>query len=172
MSFLEPAARRYSVRKYSDRPVESAKLDSILHAASLAPTGCNFQPQRILLVDDPSLLSRLRKCKACQFGAPATFVVCYDSTRCWRNPATGEGIGVIDATIVADHMQLEAVEQGLGCCWVASFDRDLLKKELGIPEAYVPVVLIPVGYPAEDSHPSRMHSEHKSAEAFASRNHF
>lgn len=79
---------------------------------------------------------------------------------------------MIDATIVADHMQLEAVEQGLGCCWVASFDRDLLKKELGIPEAYVPVVLIPVGYPAEDSHPSRMHSEHKSAEAFASRNHF
>ena len=69
MDFLKLAEERYSVRKYSARPVEKEKIEAILKAASLAPTGCNNQPQRILVVDDPAVLERIRKCTTCQFGA-------------------------------------------------------------------------------------------------------
>ena len=59
MNFLQLAKARYSLRKYSDKPVEPEKIDAIMAAASLAPTGCNNQPQRILIVDDPAILDRL-----------------------------------------------------------------------------------------------------------------
>ena len=47
MSFAELVKERYSVRKFDSRPVEKEKLDKILEAGRLAPTGCNYQPQRI-----------------------------------------------------------------------------------------------------------------------------
>ena len=42
--FLELAQSRYSVRKYSDKPVEKEKLEQILKAAQAAPSACNYQP--------------------------------------------------------------------------------------------------------------------------------
>ncbi|MBR4369958.1 MAG: nitroreductase family protein, partial [Victivallales bacterium] len=83
MNFLQLAKARYSLRKYSDKPVEPEKIDAIMAAASLAPTGCNNQPQRILIVDDPAILDKIRRCTAYQFGAPVTLLVCYDKKACW-----------------------------------------------------------------------------------------
>jgi len=48
MDFAALAAQRYSLRKYSDRPVEQEKLDAILETGRNAPTAHNNQPQRIL----------------------------------------------------------------------------------------------------------------------------
>ena len=50
MRFLELAQERYSVRSYSDRPVEQEKIDLILKAAQLAPTAVNYQPQMIYVL--------------------------------------------------------------------------------------------------------------------------
>jgi nitroreductase len=50
MAFLKLASERYSVRKFSDAPVEKEKLDKILEAGRLAPTACNNQPQSILVL--------------------------------------------------------------------------------------------------------------------------
>jgi len=171
MTFLELARARYSVRKYSSRPIEAEKLDAVLEAAALAPTGCNRQPQRILVVDDPAVLAKIRTCTSYQFGAPVTLVVCYDKTGCWVNPQ-GEPIGETDASIVTTHMQLAAVEQGLGTCWVACFDRPKLQAALNIPANYVPLALLPIGYPAEDARPSSSHDNHGSPDTFTWKNHF
>ena len=171
MNFLQLAKARYSLRKYSDKPVEPEKIDAIMAAASLAPTGCNNQPQRILIVDDPAILDKIRHCTSYQFGAPVTLVVCYDSKVCWYNHE-GEPIGPIDCAIVVDHIQLEAAEQGLGTCWVGSFDHKALQKELNLPKDYVPVALVPLGYPAADAKPAHLHAEHRPASTFAWKNHF
>jgi len=171
MDFLKLAKKRYSVRKYSTRPVEQEKIDAVLEAASLAPTGCNNQPQRIMLADDSAVLDKIRKCTAYQFGAPLTFVICYDKNACWINPE-GEPIGETDAAIVTTHMQLEAAEQGLGTCWVACFDRPKLCKELSIPANLVPVALLPMGYPADDAKPAHLHDKHRPASAFVTKNKF
>ena len=49
MTFENLVKQRYSVRKYDSRPVEPEKMKKILEAGRLAPTACNFQPQRILV---------------------------------------------------------------------------------------------------------------------------
>ena len=44
MTFLDIAKKRYSVRKYEDKPVEKEKLEMIITAAHVAPTAANMQP--------------------------------------------------------------------------------------------------------------------------------
>ena len=54
MSFLELVNNRESTRRYDpDRPVERAQIDSCLQAARLAPSACNAQPWRFIVVDEP-----------------------------------------------------------------------------------------------------------------------
>ena len=44
---------------------------------------------------------------------------------------------------------LAAAEQGLGSCWVCNFDVQRCKKILNLPDLWEPMVLLPLGYPAE-----------------------
>ena len=46
-------------------------------------------------------------------------------------------------------MVLATTGEGLGTCWVGSFDEDQVKKLLKIPSNYVVVVLLAVGYARE-----------------------
>ncbi len=55
-----------------------------------------------------------------------------------------------NADIAIEHMVLQAVELGLGTCWVRWFDDNKVKKILGIPKNIEIIALLPVGYPAED----------------------
>ena len=50
MDFQDLIRRRYSVRAYDPRPVEEEKLARVLEAACLAPSACNRQPFRIVVV--------------------------------------------------------------------------------------------------------------------------
>ena len=61
MSLLELAKKRYSVRKYEDRAVESEKLEKIIEAAHVAPTAANLQPVRLIVVQEKESLNKLGK---------------------------------------------------------------------------------------------------------------
>lgn len=52
MNFLELAKKRYSVRSYSEKPIEKEKLDTILEAGRIAPSAVNYQPTKIIVVTD------------------------------------------------------------------------------------------------------------------------
>ena len=81
MSFLQLAKdRRYSVRKFKAQAVEKEKLDLILEAGRIAPTACNYQPQRILVIENESALEKLKQCTQYHFNAPVALMVCYDKT--------------------------------------------------------------------------------------------
>lgn len=68
MAFLDIAKKRYSVRKYEDKPVEKEKLEMILTAAHVAPTAANMQPVKLLVVQDKEQLKKLGKAwKSCQY---------------------------------------------------------------------------------------------------------
>lgn len=58
MEFDQLLKERYSVRKFSNQKVEKEKIDKILEAARIAPTAVNYQPQRILVVEDPDNLAK------------------------------------------------------------------------------------------------------------------
>lgn len=145
MDFLELAKKRYSCRAYRGDEVEQEKLDLILEAGRIAPTGANRQPQRVLVVRTPAGMEKLARC-AKTYGAPLALVVCADTEEAWIRPTDGKQISDIDATIVTDHMMLEAVSLGLGTLWICMFDPDRLRQEFIMPARLTPVNILLVGY--------------------------
>jgi len=69
MTFMELAKARYSVRKFSDKPIEKEKLDAILEAGRIAPTGHNYQPYRVYVLQSPEALEKIRGLTRCAFNA-------------------------------------------------------------------------------------------------------
>jgi Nitroreductase len=84
MDFVTLANERYAVRKFSSEPIEKEKLDLVLKAGQLAPTACNYQPQRILVIDNETTREKLDACTPCRFNAPTALLVCYDKTVSWQ----------------------------------------------------------------------------------------
>lgn len=160
MSFMDLARERYSVRKFSDRPVEQEKLDRILEAARIAPTGHNSQPWRVYVLRSPEALEKVNALSRCIFGAPLVLLFVYDRTEEWKNPLE-EGVhaGVEDVSIVATHAMFAAWELGVGSIWVNFFPNTELERAFDLPEQERSVLLMPLGYAAEDAHPSHLHNE-------------
>lgn len=172
MDFLELTKTRYSVRSFTDEPVKREHIDRILQAGHLAPTACNRQPQRILVVNDEDGIKRLRMCTGSHFGAPAAMIVCYDKTECWVRDYDGKASGEIDAAIVATHMMLEAAALGVGTTWVMHFIPEAVRSEFSLPEHIEPVAILVMGYPAAEAAPSRLHETFRPAEDLVTYNRF
>lgn len=159
MDFLELAKERYSVRKFSDKKIETEKIDLILQAGRLAPTACNNQPQRILVLDNEISLNKLKDCTPYHFNAPLAILICYDNTESWKRKYDNQDSGEIDASIVTTQMMLEIANLGLGTTWVGHFNPELVKAVFELPENIIPVALLPIGYPSENCVPSPMHDK-------------
>jgi nitroreductase len=164
MSFFTLAENRYSLRKFSDKPVDSETLEQILNAGRLAPTACNIQPQHILVIQSPEAIAKLKKCTPCDFGAPMALIICYDKSTSWKRPHDGKDHGDIDASIVCAHMVFEAQELGLGCTWVCFFDPAAVVREFDLPENIIPSSILPMGYAAVDAEPAPVHFQRKPIE--------
>ncbi|WP_163195193.1 nitroreductase family protein [Clostridium thermarum] len=164
MEFLQLAKKRYSVRKYQSRKVEPEKLMKILEAARVAPTGANTQPQRLIVVQEQEGLEKLKKA-ANVFGSPLAIIVCGDHKVVWKRPFDGKDILDIDASIVTDHMMLQATELGLGTLWVCYFDPDVLRKEFELPDHIEPINILAIGYAdGEPASPERHDKTRKPIE--------
>lgn len=162
MSFLELARSRFSVLEYEHRPVESEKIDAIIEAAIAAPTACNNQPQRILVIDSDELRAKLNEVVPSKYYVPVAFLVCYDRESCWVRPMDGKPSGDIDASIATTHMMLEATELGLGSIWVMYWDPDKMKEAFCLDERLEPVALLIAGYRADTAKPRHGHLNRKS----------
>lgn len=170
--FLNLVRQRYSVRKFENTPVSQEDLDKILLAGQLAPTGCNNQPFRVLVIQSEEALEKLRACTRCHFDAPTVLLVCAQEEECWKRPYDGARSGEIDASIVTTHMMLEAASLGVGSCWVMHFRPDPLREAFAIPPEMTPVALLPMGYPAADAQPSPQHQATRPLEELVYYNHF
>ena len=80
MSLLDIAKKRYSVRKYEDKPVEKEKLEKILACAHVAPTAANLQPVKLLVVQDKERLKSIAKAGNI-YNAPLAIIVCADHSK-------------------------------------------------------------------------------------------
>jgi len=145
MDFLELAKKRYAVRSYETRGVEEGKLMTILEAGRVAPTGANRQPQRLIVVREAAGLAKLGKA-ANVYGAPLAIIVCADKTSVWTRSFDGKRIHEIDASIVTDHMMLQATELGLGTIWICRFDPDIIVSEFNLPDDVEPINILAIGY--------------------------
>ena len=147
MDFLSLAKKRYACRKYTAQKVEQAKLDTILEAGRVAPTGANRQPQRLIVVRSEEGMARLARCTR-DFGAPCAIIVCADTGQAWERKYDGKVIGDIDASIVTDHMMLCAASLGLDTLWICMFKPEAVRAESNVREHVERVNFLLVGYGA------------------------
>ncbi len=148
---IKEILNRRSVRDYLEKSVEKEKLARILEAARLAPTARNQQDWSILVVDDPTIKNELVEQSSPHqpFLKQASAIL----VGCALNPGyvmrCGHPAFLIDLAIVLDHISLQAVREGLGTCWIGSFQQDKAKAVLHIPEEVQIVELMALGYPKE-----------------------
>ena len=158
MDFANLSAERYSLRKFSDRPVEAEKLALILEAGRNAPTAHNNQPQRVFVLQSPEALEKADGCTPMHFHAPMTLVIAYDPEAAWKREHDGKNHGEIDAAIATTQMMLQAADLGLGTTYVGVFEPEKLLEAFPEMAGLCPIAMLPLGYPAENARPAKLHT--------------
>ena len=85
-----------------------------------------------------------------------------------EKPSVAQSIAKVsvDATIVADHIVLEAEDLGLSSCWLTYFDPEIIRNEFNIPSNLEPIAIIAVGYAdTEKASPDRHSKDRKALES-------
>jgi nitroreductase len=157
MALLDLIKQRRSVRRFLDQPVAREKISMCLEAARAAPSACNSQPWRFIVVDDPELKKRL--CERAFRGiylinafckkAPVIVAIVSEKGRFLARIGgmfRGTRYYLIDIGIAGEHFVLQAEEMGLGTCWIGWFNESAVKKALSIPKDKKIDVLIALGY--------------------------
>ena len=158
MEFEKLISERYSVRKFTNEHLKEDVISKIINAGHIAPTGCNNQPQRILVLNTDESIAKLKSCTKCHFDAPCAMLICYSKEETWTRPYDGAISAPVDAAIVTTHMMLEAANIGVGTCWVMHFDPKAMRETFNIPENIEPLALLVMGYPHEEAAPIPLHS--------------
>jgi nitroreductase len=157
MNFPELVKTRQSVRKYTTQAVEREKIERCIEAVRLAPSACNSQPWKFIIVDDTELKDRIAKetyNTVVAFNkfvkeAPVIAVIVMEK------PTMISQIGgrikdkdfyLIDIGIAAEHFCLQAAEEGLGTCMLGWFNEKKIAEMLHIPKSKRIGLLITLGY--------------------------
>jgi nitroreductase len=159
---LELFRKRQSTRAYDPtKPVDREMILRCIEAARLAPSACNAQPWKFILVDDTILKNALADCTSSRLlgmnhftkQAPVHLVVVREPANLTSNlgqiiknkeyPLTDIGIATIQFC-------LQATAEGLGTCILGWFDEKKVKKLLNIPKNKRAELIITVGYPKTD----------------------
>jgi len=153
MDVMEAIRTRRSVREYRPDPVPEGTLDRLMEALRLAPSACNNQPWRFVIVTEPGLRKKLASASQGQMfiaEAPVIVVGCALPKRAYRWMGGHWNSADVDVAIALDHLTLAAASEGLGTCWIGAFDEKAVKELLGIPEQAKVVALTPVGRPRNE----------------------
>jgi nitroreductase len=154
---LDVIKLRRSVRIFNGKPIEREKIDLILEAARLAPSSCNSQPWRFIVVEDKELLKKVAKAQPTPnvnkfLQNAGVIIVCVDEPKLFVHKAAdivNRDNQRIDVGIAMEHMVLVASEIGIGSCWIGWFSEKKIKDLLRIPDKKTISVLLALGYPVE-----------------------
>jgi len=151
MDVMEAIRNRRSVRAYAETPIPAEVMGRMRQALRYAPSACNNQPWRFILVEDAAVreeVATAAKNQRWMAKAPVIVVACGMPDRAYQHMG-GHGNSVeIDLAIAVDHLTLAAVAEGLGTCWIGAFSEEQVKRVLGVPDDVKVVALTPLGYPA------------------------
>lgn len=162
MTFLELAGKRQSTRAYDpSRAVEADKIERCIEAVRIAPSACNAQPWKLVVVTDPGLKEQVAdaaSAKVLGFNrftdqAPVMVVIVREAPNLTSKLGTvlkDKPYTIMDVGIAAEHFCLQATEEGLGTCIMGWFDEKRVKDLLGIPKTKRAELIIALGYPAKD----------------------
>ena len=157
MALLDLLKHRKSIRDFLDRPVERKKIMMCLEAARLAPSACNSQPWKFIVVDDRQLKDKLGDAafrgiysmdSFCKM-APVMVVVVSEKSKFLARIGgmfRGTKYYLIDIGVAIEHFVLQAEDLGLGTCWIGWFNERAVKSVLEIPHRKKIDILIALGY--------------------------
>jgi len=151
MNVMDAIRCRRSVRKYDSRPIPAQIMARMAEALRIAPSACNCQPWKFVVVTDPDRRKKLAEAAHRQrFIAEAPVIVVgigFPDQAYKRMGGSGNSVDV-DLAIALDHLSLAAAAEGLGTCWIGAFSEEAVKQLLGVPPAAKVVAMMPLGYPA------------------------
>jgi nitroreductase len=154
MELQEAIEKRKSIRSYQNKAVPKRKLQKVLKAARLAPSGGNSQPWKFVVVSDTEKRKKLSLAANGQTHvANAPIVIAAVAVETDRIMMCGVPAYPVNLAIAIDHMTLAAVDQGLGSCWIGAFSQDEVRKVLNIPDNCMVVCLLTLGFPADEGRP-------------------
>lgn len=168
MNVHQAIKNRYSVRSYKSKEIPEEKLEKVLEAARLAPSGHNAQPWKFIVIDDEEVKKKVASAANQPFiaGAPVIIAaVALDPSDVFSSGVQGAEVNL---AIAVDHMTLAATEEGLGTCWIGAFSQEEVKKILNVPENYKIIALLPIGFPEG----SRKSKQRKNLEEITCKNKF
>lgn len=148
-------SKRRSTRKFTDRIVETVKIDKIIAAADTAPTAGNFQGFEIFYVKSPEKKQQL--VEACNnqpyVHAPVVLVFCKNPSRVKFNfpEEVLKKFAIQDATLAAAYSQLASQALGLSSIWIGMFDEQKVMKVINTD--LIPSSVLCIGYPKQDKFP-------------------
>ncbi|MGD0785995.1 MAG: nitroreductase family protein [Sedimentisphaerales bacterium] len=178
MNFLELANKRYSVRNYSQAFIPREKITRCIEAARLAPSACNSQPWKFIVVDEPGLktdvagaaFGGILDVNHFAFKAPVLILIVSQRQKLLAKIGSivkRKNFSLMDIGIAAEHFCLQAAEEGLGTCILGWFNEKKIKKILGIPKNIRLELIISAGLSADEKIPCKIR---KSPEEIASYN--
>ena len=157
MNFKELASNRQSCRNYSNRPVEHEKIVEMIHTAILAPSACNSQPWRFVVIDQEETRSKMPP--LLQIGGinqftdavPTYIVICETKAKLMTaSTCDSQHYAQMDVGLITAHLVLSAQEQGLGTCIIGAFKEESIKELLGIASGVKIRLVLAVGYAQEN----------------------
>jgi nitroreductase len=148
MDFTKVITGRESIRSYDpSKPVDRAVLERILEAGRIAPSAANRQPWRFVLISSRDMLMQVRRSyqKPWFQDAPHVLVVVGRTSEAWSRQDGWNSIET-DMAIAMDHMILAAENEGVGTCWIATFDPIALRTALTLTTDERVYAITPLGY--------------------------
>jgi nitroreductase len=163
---LDLIKSRQSDRKYSSKPIEQEKLDRIIEAGRMAPSACNAQPWKFIIVTDPDLVADVAKAASAPLlgmntfvaQAPVQIVIVREKPNLTSKIGASikdKDYSLIDIGIASENICLQAKAEGIGSCMLGWFDEPLLKKLLGVPKTKRVELIITLGYSLSDQREKR-----------------
>ena len=149
MEYTDVIESRESIRNYdSGRPVSKETLEKILNAGRVAPSACNYQPWKFLVISSPELLEKVKACYNRPWfkEAPCILVIIGLKDKAWIRSYDGYNSIETDIAIAMTHIILAAENEGVGTCWIEAYNPAMLKEALNIKDNQLIFGITPLGY--------------------------
>lgn len=176
MNIIDIIKNYRNVTHFSDRVIEADKIDRIVKSVNFSPLGSDTVPFKAIVVSKKSVKQKLRQAaeqveKAYSHGAGNGDGA---NNSDWKKPFLEEAscLVVICSTagqpyqaattwLTLGNVLMAASEEGLGVLCYAPSMPTFLKKVLNLPPKYMPIAIVPLGYPADELFPVSNHEHEK-----------
>lgn len=153
MALLDIIKNRRSIRRFQKKEIPGEIIDKLIEALIWAPSAGDLQARKFYFIFNQKIKEKLAEAALGQSfiaEAPLVVVGCTDEKISWRYGERGKNLYTIcDVSVSIQSLMLLAYEQGLGSVWVGAFNEVEVSKILNLPKNLRPIVIVPIGWPAE-----------------------